>query len=192
VRRSDERVEAIGPGGQRLDGAMGAGDTRLDCVIGLGANLGERRQTLVEAARAITELGRISAVSALYQTTPVGGPPQPDFLNAAVRLDYRGDPLALLEALLAIERRFGRERRERWGPRVLDLDLLWIDGVQVRTATLEVPHPRLAERTFALDPLLDVCPTATDPHTGRPYRSVRAQLSDDGIQRLEQVWVSGL
>jgi 2-amino-4-hydroxy-6-hydroxymethyldihydropteridine diphosphokinase len=181
VRRSDERVDDIS--GLRVQ--------RLDCVIGLGANLGQRGETLAAAARAIAELGRISAVSSLYQTAPVGGPPQPDFLNAAVRLEYVGDPLALLEALLAIEQHFGRERRERWGPRVLDLDLLWIDGVQVRTATLEVPHPRLAERTFALDPLLDVCPTATDPHTGRPYRAVRAELSDDGIQRLEQVWVSG-
>ncbi|MET0411635.1 MAG: 2-amino-4-hydroxy-6-hydroxymethyldihydropteridine diphosphokinase [Polyangiaceae bacterium] len=181
MRRSDERVDDInGPGGHSLD-----------CVIGLGANLGEPRDTLAAAVRALADLGRISGVSALYHTAPVGGPSQPDFLNAAVRLEYFGEPLALLEALLAIERGFGRERRERWGPRVLDLDLLWIDGVQVRTATLEVPHPRLVERTFALDPLLDVCPAATDPHTGRPYRSVRAELSDDGIQRLEQVWVSG-
>lgn len=187
MRRSDEPLgDIIG-----LDRANGLGDQRLDCVIGLGANLGERQATLSAAVRAIAALGRISAVSALYKTAPVGGPSQPDFLNAAVRLEYRGEPGALLEALLGIERHFGRERRERWGPRVLDLDLLWIDGVQVRTATLEVPHPRLVERTFALDPLLDVCPAATEPHTGRPYRSFRAALSDDGIQRIEQIWVSG-
>lgn len=181
MRRSDEP----------LDDSIGLRDRRLDCVIGLGANLGDRRATLAAAVNAIAHLGQVRAVSALYQTMPVGGPPQPDFLNAAVHLEYTDQPLALLEALLAIERRFGRERRVRWGPRVLDLDLLWIDGVQVSTAALEVPHPRLAERSFALDPLLDVCPAATDPHTGRPYRSVRAALSDDGIQRLEQVWVSG-
>jgi 2-amino-4-hydroxy-6-hydroxymethyldihydropteridine diphosphokinase len=141
---------------------------------------------------AIARLGALRAISSLYQTAPVGGPEQPDFLNAAVRLAYEGAPQPLLDALLAIERSFGRERRGRWGPRVLDLDLLWIDGVKLMTATLEVPHPRLAERTFALDPLLDVCPAATDPHTGRPYRSLRVLLSDDGIQRVEQDWVSGL
>jgi 2-amino-4-hydroxy-6-hydroxymethyldihydropteridine diphosphokinase len=163
----------------------------LDAIIGLGANLGEPRSTLAAAVVALGQIGRVKAVSALYLTAPVGGPEQPDFLNAAVRLEYAGEPEVLLEALLAIERRFGRERRERWGPRLLDLDLLWIDGVELRTATLEVPHPRLVERAFALDPLLDVCPDATDPHTGRPYRSLRADLSDDGIQRVEQVWASG-
>jgi 2-amino-4-hydroxy-6-hydroxymethyldihydropteridine diphosphokinase len=163
----------------------------LDCVVGLGANLGDRSATLSGAVRALAARGHVSAVSALYRTAPVGGPLQPDFLNAAVRLEYPGAPEALLAALLEIERGFGRERRERWGPRLLDLDLLWIMDRPVRTATLEVPHPRLAERTFALDPLLDVAPTATDPHTGRPYRELRAALSNDGIERLAGDWSSG-
>jgi 2-amino-4-hydroxy-6-hydroxymethyldihydropteridine diphosphokinase len=165
-------------------------DEPMDCVVGLGANLGDCRATLAAAVHAIAGLGHVQAVSALYRTTPVGGPPQPDFLNAAVRLDYAGEPRELLDALLAIERRFGRERRERWGPRLLDLDLLWIDGRQVMTAGLEVPHARLRERTFALDPLLDVAPTATDPHTGRPYRALREALSDGGIEQVEVGWVS--
>jgi 2-amino-4-hydroxy-6-hydroxymethyldihydropteridine diphosphokinase len=166
-------------------------DVLMDCVVGLGANLGDRSATLSAAVGAIAALGQLRAVSALYRTAPVGGPPQPDFLNAALRLGYAGEPERLLEALLRIERRFGRERRERWGPRILDLDLLWIADTPVMTATLEVPHPRLVERAFALDPLLDVAPTATDPHTGRPYRSIRAGLSDDGIERIAVDWVSG-
>lgn len=163
----------------------------MDCVVGLGANLGDRSATLSAAVSAIAALGHVRAISALYRTAPVGGPPQPDFLNAALRLDYAGEPQRLLEALLRIERSFGRERRERWGPRIIDLDLLWIADTPVMTATLEVPHPRLVERAFALAPLLDVAPTATEPHTGRPYRSIRAALSDDGIERIAVDWVSG-
>jgi 2-amino-4-hydroxy-6-hydroxymethyldihydropteridine diphosphokinase len=163
----------------------------MDCVVGLGANVGDCSATLAGAVAAIGALGALRGVSALYRTAPVGGPPQPDFLNAAVRLEYSGEPQQLLEALLGIERAFGRERRERWGPRLLDLDLLWIADTPVMTATLEVPHPRLLERTFALDPLLDVAPDATDPHTGRPYRSVRDELSNDGIERIVVDWVSG-
>lgn len=153
----------------------------IDAVIGLGANLGEPRATLEAALAALARLGTLLSVSRLYRTAPVGGPPQPDFLNAAARLRYFGDAEALLGDLLGIERRFGRMRRERWGPRVLDLDLLWIAGGVVRTEVLEVPHPRLTERAFALDPLLDVAPEALDPHTGRPYRLAREQLPDAGV-----------
>ena len=108
------------------------------------------------------------ACSRVYETKPVGGPPQGDFLNAAVLVSWEeGD---LLEALQAIERDLGRERDVRWGPRTIDLDILWAeDRIISDPPRLVVPHPRLHERAFALAPLLDVVPDAVDPKTKQPY-----------------------
>lgn len=97
--------------------------------------------------------------SKLYATAPLG-PPQPDFLNAAVLVHTTLDPEALLDVLLAVEAGLGRVRHERWGPRTIDLDLLWIDDLRVETPRLTVPHPGLFERAFALGPLADVLPEA--------------------------------
>lgn len=162
----------------------------LDAVIGLGANLGSPEETLRQAAAELARAGDLIAVSALYRTLPVGGPPQPDFLNAAVRLCFRGGPLELLERLLAIERLAGRERRERWGPRCLDLDILWIRGPRFVTDGLEVPHVRLRERPFALRPLLDVAPDATDPADGAAYGQVLARLDASGVVELRRDWAA--
>ncbi len=150
----------------------------MDAVIGLGSNLGDRRGTLTRAAREIRALGHVSAASSLYETAPVG-PPQPMFLNAAVALSTSLDPPGLLAALLAIERKLGRVRRERWGPRSIDLDILWIAEVVFDTAELKVPHPELRNRAFALCPLLDVAPLAADPRDGKPYRAIVAALGPD-------------
>lgn len=103
----------------------------------------------------------VKARSPVYETPPVG-PPQPSYLNAAFRLETDLGPEALLERLLDIEAMLGRVREVRWGPRTLDLDLLFIDGVEVRSPRLTVPHPRLHERAFALAPLLDVAPELAD------------------------------
>jgi 2-amino-4-hydroxy-6-hydroxymethyldihydropteridine diphosphokinase len=110
----------------------------------------------------------IVAKSRVYETAPVG-PAQPDFLNAAVVALAELRPEELLDALLAIESRLGRARRERWGPRVIDLDVLWIDGVAVDGPRLVVPHPHLRERAFALAPMLELVPAARDPRTDEPY-----------------------
>lgn len=134
----------------------------FDVVIGLGTNLGDREATLRSAVRALTSLADDGlAVSALYETAPLG-PPQPHYLNAAVRFRTSLEPDGLLDALLVIERAHGRVRGERWGPRTLDLDVLFAlaDGARLehRSARLVVPHPGLLERSFALAPLLDVMP----------------------------------
>lgn len=100
-------------------------------------------------------------MSRVYETAPVGGPEQGAFLNAAIAVEWEGEPLALLEALQEIERALGRTRAVRWGPRTIDLDVLWIEGGRtVRDERLVVPHPRLSERAFAARPLLDVAPDA--------------------------------
>lgn len=141
-------------------------------VIGLGANLGDRLTTMREAVARVARVVTVRACSRVYETVPVGKTDQPLFLNAAIAVEFELSPLALLDALLAIEKELGRirsEEVERWGPRTIDLDLLWIDGVVVDDARLVVPHPRLAERAFALVPLLEVAPGATDPRTHTPY-----------------------
>lgn len=173
------------PVSPNIAGEGSAFERQLDAVVGLGANLGDRRTTLRRAvAELFAERGiRGLAVSALYETDPVG-PPQPDYLNAAVRLELHGTPEALLDVLLAIEHRSGRTRTERWGPRPLDLDLLWLEGVEVSTARLVVPHPRLHERRFALAPLLDVAPDAVDPRTGLLIARALDELAEGGIRRL--------
>jgi 2-amino-4-hydroxy-6-hydroxymethyldihydropteridine diphosphokinase len=148
----------------------------MDAVIGLGANLGDRRATLVLATQKLSGLGETRQRSALYETEPVG-PPQPMFLNAAIALRTALEPLALLDGLLELERALGRVRSERWGPRVIDLDILWIDGRSFESPRLKVPHPELRHRAFALRPLLDVAPLARDPRDGARYADVLAELT---------------
>jgi 2-amino-4-hydroxy-6-hydroxymethyldihydropteridine diphosphokinase len=152
-------------------------------VVGLGANLGDRLGTLRGAVTELSAIARVLSLSPVFETAPIG-PEQPDYLNAAVLLDYEGSPRALLGAVLGIERGFGRERRERWGPRTLDLDILWIEGVLVDEPDLHVPHAHLSERRFALEPLLSVAPEAAHPATLVTYRDCVARLPPGGIRRV--------
>lgn len=132
----------------------------MRAVVGLGSNLGDRLGALREARAALERCGALRASSSVWETAPVGGPPQGPFLNAALALDTPMSAVELLDAALAIELRLGRTRELRWGPRTIDLDLLWIDGLTVESPRLTVPHPRLHERAFAVVPLLEVAPDA--------------------------------
>jgi 2-amino-4-hydroxy-6-hydroxymethyldihydropteridine diphosphokinase len=137
----------------------------LVTAIGIGSNLGDRAATIASAVEALRHTPgiEIELVSALYETPPVG-PPQPAYLNAAARARITIDPDALMDALLAIEAAHGRVRREKWGPRTLDLDVLVVCDptdfrvIEVDTDKVRAPHPHLTERSFALAPLLDVLP----------------------------------
>jgi 2-amino-4-hydroxy-6-hydroxymethyldihydropteridine diphosphokinase len=148
--------------------------------VGLGANLGDRLDTLRRAVRALEELGQLTARSRVYETAPVGGPDeQPAYLNAAVRLDSALPPLELLQATQRIEAALGRDRsRElRWGARTLDLDLLLAGDfgeLRVDEPALRLPHPRLHERGFALAPLTDLDATLVHPELGRPLTALLA------------------
>jgi 2-amino-4-hydroxy-6-hydroxymethyldihydropteridine diphosphokinase len=128
--------------------------------IGLGANIGEREQTLRRAVALLAATDRVDVVrvSELRETDPVGMVDQPRFLNGAVALETTLDPHELLGTLLRIERELGRIRGERWGPRAIDLDLLLYGDDVVDEPGLRVPHPRLHERRFALEPLVDLDP----------------------------------
>jgi 2-amino-4-hydroxy-6-hydroxymethyldihydropteridine diphosphokinase len=140
-------------------------------VIGLGSNIEPRLDTLrvaVARLRLLSET-RLISVSPVYETEPWGVSDQARFLNAAALVETALAPLGLLDALLAIERDLGRDRSSqslRWGPRTIDLDVLFIAGLAVAEERLTAPHPRLREREFALRPLLDVFPGAVDPRDG--------------------------
>ena len=143
-------------------------------VIGLGANLGEPEESFREATRHLEALEKLEllARSSLYDTAPLG-PPQPRYLNAALLVRCALEPLELLKRTLEVERRLGRDRsrEERWGPRTLDLDLLWMEGVTLTSERLTLPHPRLHERSFALAPLLEAAPFL-DPEYGPALRAL--------------------
>jgi 2-amino-4-hydroxy-6-hydroxymethyldihydropteridine diphosphokinase len=130
--------------------------------VGLGSNLGEREATLWKALEGLgaTEGIEVLAVSSFRETDPVGVVDQPRFVNAAAALETSLSPRELLERLLDVERSLGRDRavEERWGPRPLDLDLLLYGGESIDEPGLEVPHPRLTERAFVLEPLLELDP----------------------------------
>lgn len=136
--------------------------------IGLGSNLGDRR-TLLE--RALERL-RPLRVSRIVETEPWGKTDQPRFLNAVAEISTDLEPDALLGRLLDLERELGRVRTERWGPRTIDLDLLLYDDREVRTAALDVPHPRLAGRRFVLEGLAELCPDRAVPGLGRTVREL--------------------
>jgi 2-amino-4-hydroxy-6-hydroxymethyldihydropteridine diphosphokinase len=125
-------------------------------LLGLGSNLGDRRRLLNDA---VDSLPGVTKVSGLYETDPVGGPAEQDkYLNLVVAIDSDATPRQLLGMCHRLESAAGRVRGERWGPRPLDIDLLWIDGERVDEEDLQVPHPRMWERRFVLVPLADVAP----------------------------------
>jgi len=150
----------------------------MDYAIGLGANLGSRENQLQAGLERLigTRVLRVVATSHVFESEPVG-PPQPRYLNAAARVQSELDPHALLRALLEVERMLGRERRERWGARTLDLDILWAEQ-SVDSEGLRVPHPRLRERWFARVPLLEVA-----PELAGEYGDTR--LDEAGARRLD-------
>lgn len=157
-------------------------------VIGLGANLGDARGTVLRAFEEIEAMPNVVALtrSRLYRTTPVGGPPQGDYVNAAIAIRTTLSPRELLVQLLTIEGRHGRTRSGvRDEPRTLDLDILWIEGERVNEPDLVVPHPRLWDRAFALVPLVEVAPQAKEPGTGRLYADRIAAIDRSGVRLLK-------
>ena len=134
----------------------------MRAFIGLGSNMGDRAEHLRTAVRALNATPdiEVAQVSSIYETEPVGGPSQPDYLNAVVEIDTQLGPRAIFEACMTIEHALGRERssEEHWGPRAIDLDLLTCGDLVVSDPDLEIPHPRIAERAFVLVPFSEIAP----------------------------------
>lgn len=131
--------------------------------LGLGSNLGDRRAYLRDAVRSLGS--SVVGVSPVYETDPVGGPEgQERYLNVVVQLDTDLAPHDLLDVCQRLEAAADRRRQERWGPRTLDVDILWMDGVEIDTGELTVPHPRLFERRFVLEPLRHLAPELVPAH----------------------------
>ncbi len=153
-------------------------------VLAVGANLGDRLGTLQACVNAIGRLPDtdVLAISPVYQTAPVGGPPQPDYLNAVLAASTGLGPGELLEAAHGIEAEFGRIREVRFGPRTLDVDIISYSGEVSGDPVLTLPHPRAHERAFVLAPWLHIDPEATLPGWG-PVRELLAGLDIGGIRR---------
>lgn len=145
--------------------------------IGLGSNLGDRREILTRAVRDIPDK---SAVSGLYETAPIGGPSQGAFLNLVVELHTTVSPYELLTICQQLEASAGRVRKERWGPRTLDVDVLLHGDLTLNDPELTIPHPRMKERAFVLFPLADLAPELVPPLW-------REGVSDQVIVRVDDL-----
>ena len=160
-----------------------------EVVIALGSNIGDREQNLVGAIRALERLGvSITRQSSFYLTEPVGGPEQEWFLNAVAQGETALTPEELLRVCLQIEEEFGRERRVRNGPRTLDLDVLFYGDERFATETLEIPHPRLHERRFVLEPLVEVDPERVHPVLGTGVQELLKTCPDRSKVLLYEPW----
>ena len=158
------------------------------CYVALGSNLGDPLQQLRTACAALADIPETSllAISRAYRSPAVGPGEQPDYLNAAARLDTRLAPLALLDALQAIEVQQGRIRGERWGTRTLDLDLLLYGNRRLDSPRLQLPHPRLAERNFVLYPLRDVAKTNLMLPDGRNLDTLLSACPGDALAPISE------
>jgi len=152
--------------------------------IGLGANIGDPGGQLRDALAALDAIPgtRLMRASSLWRTAPVGYAAQPDFVNAVAEVETAQAPRALLEALLAIEKRFGRERSFANAPRTLDLDLLLYGDRVLSEQGLELPHPRMHERAFVLAPLVEIAPEVEIPGKGRAD-ALLARCRDQRIEK---------
>ncbi|MFO7277554.1 MAG: 2-amino-4-hydroxy-6-hydroxymethyldihydropteridine diphosphokinase [Pseudomonadota bacterium] len=161
--------------------------TWFPAYVGIGSNLGEPAARVLEARERLAALPatRLVAMSRLYGSRPFGPVPQPDFVNAVAGLLTQLEPLRLLRELRAIEAEFGRpEQRERWGPRVIDLDLLVYGHERRNEPQLTLPHPGIVERNFVLYPLAEIAPDLDVPGLGR-VAELASRVAPDGIWLLQ-------
>jgi len=154
-------------------------------LIGLGSNLDDPKAHILQAFKDLNALAetKLVASSRLYGSTPLGPQDQPDFVNAAALVKTNLSPLVLLDSLLAIEQQHQRQRLRHWGPRTLDLDLLWFNDQIIQEDRLTVPHPGVTERNFVLLPVQDIAPNLSI--NGYTLDYWLRQTGQEGIQVLE-------
>lgn len=148
--------------------------------IAVGSNLGNRLENLEAVKLELTRHPQVDFLraSSYLETEPVGGPPQGKYLNGVWEINTDFEPAELLELLLAVEKKFGRERGEKNSPRTIDLDILLYDSRMISKPGLEIPHPRMAERAFVLDPLCELAPAFRHPVIGKTMKELRDRLHE--------------
>ena len=144
--------------------------------LSIGSNLGDRAANLREAIQKLEDLGKVVEVSSFYETEPVELTAQPWFLNCAVKLDTEKMPRQLISAILSLEQSMGRQRKQKKGPRTIDIDILLFGSSVIEIPSLTIPHPKLHERRFVLEPLAEIAPDARHPVFKRSMRELRDAL----------------
>ena len=171
---------------------MTSNQAESQVFLGLGGNLGQPRAAFIRTRAALMQHPQIRdcSSSALYLTPALGGPSgQPDYLNAVLSLRTSLTPDELLAFCQQLEHAEGRERKERWGPRTLDIDLLFYADLRIEQEGLTVPHPRLQERLFVLLPLADLAPDLRHPESGQTIETLIKHLpADEQIRRISPNW----
>lgn len=157
-----------------------------DVYLSIGTNIGEREDNLRRAVRLLAEQVTVETVSAVYETAAVGFTDQADFLNIAVHVKTALSPLAMLDVCQAIENELGRVRTMRWGPRVIDLDILLYNNENMNTERLILPHPRMYERAFVLIPLFDVVATQSEQLTKARDIVMQMDANTEGVRHVMQ------
>ena len=152
--------------------------------LALGANLGDRMLNLAHALTLLPPAVKLLRCSRVYETPPWGYLDQPDFLNMVIEGETTLEPLVLLDRLKLLEEKIGRKKSERYGPRLIDLDILLYDDLQLQSERLEIPHPRLSERAFVLAPLADLAPDLEHPITHATVRELLAKVDRSGISAV--------
>ena len=177
---------------QKVCVLMPAMERKVTAYLGLGSNLGDRLQVLRGAREHLQKNPAVTIVSSapLYETAAVGGPEgQPPYLNTVLQIETVYSPERLLELCQQIEEVFDRQRNERWGPRTLDIDILFFDSIIRMDLDLVLPHPRLHERAFVLAPLADLAPDLTHPVVFLTVEELLLRLdSTEGVQRVAELW----
>ena len=157
----------------------------VTAYLGLGANLGEREANIKKALAELVGTGacRITRVSSIYETDPVGIEEQPDFLNAVAEIETELEPLELLYAIRSVERSIGREKTFKWGPRFIDIDILLYGDTCLTEESLEIPHPEMHHRAFVLMPLAEIAPMAKHPKLELTARQMSNEVGSEGVRK---------